>query len=308
MDVDLLEDFITLADELNFSAAAAQRNVTQPAFSRRIKTLEHWVGAPLLHRTSRSVELTNAGRIFYIHAGMITRDVKRAREEARDAAGKAERSLSIAVTHALSFTFLPRWMLHTIGYSSISSVSLITDTYAECEAMLLNGAATFLICHCRPETKNKLTTRQFKFQTIGRDLLVPLSAPGNNSVPRWKLDVTDKSAETPHLSYASASGLGRILEEYWSENGNRPLLRTQFRSDVSATLLEMVKEGQGVAWVPLSLAERDLKSHQLVRAGGSEFDVPVDITLIRPITRLSTHSEQFWQKAVNAPPIAQAHQ
>lgn len=300
MDIDLLEDFITLADELNFSAAATRRNVTQPAFSRRIKILEQWVGAPLLRRTSRSVALTNAGRVFYSRAGVIIRDIKRAREETREAAGKAERSLSIASTHALSFTFVPRWMLQTIGHSNISSASLITDSYAECEALLLSGDAVFLICHRRPETKNKLTTRQFISQTIGQDVLVPLSAPDENGGPRWRLDHAMADRPIPQLSYASASGLGRILEEYWLENRSRPALQTQFRSDLAATLLEMVKAGQGIAWVPLSLAERDLKAGQLVRAGGLEFDVPVDITLIRPTTRLSLHAEQFWQKAVNA--------
>ncbi|GLU28978.1 LysR family transcriptional regulator [Brucella sp. NBRC 12950] len=300
MDIDLLEDFITLADELNFSAAATRRNVTQPAFSRRIKMLEQWLGAPLLRRTSRSVALTNAGRIFYLRASVIIRDIKRAREETREAAGKAERNLSIASTHALSFTFVPRWMLQTIGHSSISSASLITDSYAECEALLLSGDAVFLICHRRPETKNKLTTRQFMSQTISQDVLVPLSAPGENGEPRWSLDQATADRPIPQLSYASASGLGRILEEYWSENRSRPALQTQFSSDLAATLLEMVKEGQGVAWVPLSLAERDIKAGQLARAGGHEFDIPVDITLIRPTTRLSLHAEQFWQKAVNA--------
>lgn len=302
MDIDLLEDFITLADELNFSAAAARRNVTQPAFSRRIKMLEQWVGAPLLRRTSRSVVLTNAGRIFYSRAGVIIRDIKRAREETREAAGKADRSLSIASTHALSFTFVPRWMLQTIGHSNISSANLITDSYAECEALLLSGDAVFLISHRRPETKNKLTTRQFISHTIGQDVLVPLSARDENGEPRWRLDQATANMPIPQLSYASASGLGRILEEYWSDNKSRPALRTQFRSDLAATLLEMVKEGQGVAWVPLSLAERDLSAGQLMRAGGHELNVPVDITLIRPTTRLSLHAEQFWQKAVNTKP------
>ncbi|NKX17075.1 LysR family transcriptional regulator [Ochrobactrum pseudogrignonense] len=50
--------------------------------------------------------------------------------------------------------------------------------------------------------------------------------------------------------------------------------------------------------MPLSLAERELASGQLLRAGSEMFDVPVKITLIRPTTRLSFHAEQFWQKAL----------
>jgi DNA-binding transcriptional LysR family regulator len=297
MDIDLFEDFIILADELNFSAAAARRNVTQPAFSRRIQMLEQWIGAPLLRRTSRSVTLTQAGRVFYTRASSIVRDVKRAREDTRDTAGKAERSLAIAATHALSFTFVPRWMLQTIGHSSIGSASLVTDTYAECEQLLLSGDSVFLICHRRPETKNKLTTRQFTACTIGEDMLIPLSIPGPDGLPRFNLDTASDLAPLPQLSYASASGLGRILDDYITQSDLRQKLEIQFRSDLAATLLEMVKEGQGIAWVPLSLAERELTSGQLLRAGSAMFEVPVEITLIRPTTRLSTHAEQFWQKA-----------
>jgi hypothetical protein len=50
MDIMWLEDFIKLADEGNFSRAAEARNLTQPAFSRRIRALEEWVGATLVDR------------------------------------------------------------------------------------------------------------------------------------------------------------------------------------------------------------------------------------------------------------------
>lgn len=43
MDLGLLEDFLELARELNFSRAAEKRNTTQPAFSRRIRALEEAV-------------------------------------------------------------------------------------------------------------------------------------------------------------------------------------------------------------------------------------------------------------------------
>ena len=44
MEIKWLEDFVTLADTSSFSRAAELRNVTQPAFSRRIKQLEGWLG------------------------------------------------------------------------------------------------------------------------------------------------------------------------------------------------------------------------------------------------------------------------
>ena len=82
----------------------------------------------------------------------------------------------------------------------------------------------------------------------------------------------------------------------FTDLGARPNLRVAFRSRLAATLLEMAREGQGVAWVPLSLAERELAEGRLSRVGGPEFDVPVDIDLIRPAAALSGHSEGFWRR------------
>lgn len=64
MELGWLEDFMELAAVRNFSTAAAARHVTQPAFSRRIRALENWIGAALIDRSSYPVRLTNAGRRF----------------------------------------------------------------------------------------------------------------------------------------------------------------------------------------------------------------------------------------------------
>ena len=58
MDLTWLEDFVALAEVRNFSRAAERRHVTQPAFSRRIRSLEDWVGVPLFERTPTGVRLT----------------------------------------------------------------------------------------------------------------------------------------------------------------------------------------------------------------------------------------------------------
>ena len=296
MEIRLLEDFLALTEEMTFSAAAERRNMTQPAFSRRIQSLEAWLGAPLFRRTSRSVVLTAAGQLFLPRAAAIVRDVKRAREEVREQAGKSDRSIAIAATQALSFTFVPRWMLQTIDSASFGSINLISDSYEECEALLLRGEAVFLISHRRLEVRSRISTVQFTSSIIGKDVLIPLAQPDNDNGSRWRLSFESSEAPMPYLAYASPSGLGRILDSYWAGLGQRPNLRTAFRSRLATTLLEMARGGQGIAWIPLSLAERELGAGRLSRAGGSEFDVPVDIVLVRPAATLSRHAERFWQR------------
>ncbi|HEX2474430.1 MAG TPA: LysR family transcriptional regulator, partial [Lacipirellulaceae bacterium] len=61
MDLDWLKDFLALAEQGNFSRAADVRNVTQPAFSRRIRAMEDWIGVPLFVRGAQGTSLTPAG-------------------------------------------------------------------------------------------------------------------------------------------------------------------------------------------------------------------------------------------------------
>ncbi|MEU3600585.1 LysR family transcriptional regulator [Streptomyces sp. NPDC006798] len=57
-----LRGFLAVADELNFTHAAARLGIGQPALTRTVRALEESLGARLLARTTRSVELTDAGR------------------------------------------------------------------------------------------------------------------------------------------------------------------------------------------------------------------------------------------------------
>jgi DNA-binding transcriptional LysR family regulator len=78
-----LRAFLAVTDTLQFRAAAERLHITQPALSRIVKALEEEVGARLLARTTRSVELTEAGRVFAVQArlslGHLERAVKLAR-------------------------------------------------------------------------------------------------------------------------------------------------------------------------------------------------------------------------------------
>ena len=64
MNLSWLDDFLALAASGNFSRAADERHMTQPAFSRRIRALEEWLGAELFDRSSQPAKLTPAGEWF----------------------------------------------------------------------------------------------------------------------------------------------------------------------------------------------------------------------------------------------------
>ena len=108
MEIKWLEDFVTLAETSSFSRAAEARNVTQPAFSRRIKQLETWIGAMLINRVTMPAELTPAGRNFLPVARETIRTFYTVRETLRPA---SEHGLvHFAALHTLTVTFFPQWL------------------------------------------------------------------------------------------------------------------------------------------------------------------------------------------------------
>src|ERR1700687_4279622 len=63
--LDAMQAFVRVIEKGSFSAVAKERGIGQPAVSKQISALEEELGTELIHRTSRSIALTEAGRDFY---------------------------------------------------------------------------------------------------------------------------------------------------------------------------------------------------------------------------------------------------
>lgn len=78
MNISTLKYFVTLAETLNFTKAARQHYIAQTTMSRQLAGLENELGVKLIERTTSSVALTDAGRIFLKDATRILSDYERA--------------------------------------------------------------------------------------------------------------------------------------------------------------------------------------------------------------------------------------
>jgi DNA-binding transcriptional LysR family regulator len=291
MELIWFEDYLALAETLNFSRAAEARHVTQPAFSRRIRALEEWIGADLFSRTTHGVALTPAGEHFHNQAEVLTRALHQLRRDTLEVSGRSGRLLSIAATHALSFTFFPKWVRRNESVLALGNLNLISDSMQACEQMMLRGEAQFLLCHTHPDMSSRLETAQFKSIVVGADTLVPLRAPNQNGTPRWSLDGREP---VKYLTYSAQSGLGRIVAARWGAKDRAAALETVFTSHLAATLLSMARAGDGVAWLPRTLAEEDISAGLLVEAGNKELEIPIEIRLFRPVARQGQAAESVW--------------
>ncbi|MHC2106423.1 MULTISPECIES: LysR family transcriptional regulator [unclassified Methylobacterium] len=293
MDLDWLKDFLVLAEQKNFSRAAEARNVTQPAFSRRIRALEDWVGTPLFLRGGQGAALTPAGSYFQPLAADLARDLEQARRGARAAGDQETTDLSIAATHAISFTFFPGWIRRHMSFEALGGLSLSSDSLQACEQIMLSGEAHFLLCHYHADAPMRLDPDRYPSLQVGRDVLIPLCAPGADGSPLWPMPGRD-TKPIRHLAYSQASGLGRILAAHPAGRRQTADMETVITSHLAATLMTMARQGQGVAWLPRTLAEDELSRGRLIRAGSDDFDIAIEIRLFRSRERRNRAADDLW--------------
>lgn len=86
MELRHLRYFLAIAEELNFSKAARRVHIEQSPFSRAIKELERQLGVQLLVRTSRTTQLTSAGRLFQLESRRVLEMVSQAQTKVRNVA------------------------------------------------------------------------------------------------------------------------------------------------------------------------------------------------------------------------------
>ena len=108
LNLRYLHYFLVVAEELNFTRAAARLNMAQPPLSVQIKKLEGEIGADLFRRDNRNVELTEAGRILLAEAKQMLAMSERAIDMTRRAAKGEFGHLSIAYTNPAGYLVFPR--------------------------------------------------------------------------------------------------------------------------------------------------------------------------------------------------------
>lgn len=107
MEIRHLRAFVAVAEELHFTRAARRLCLAQQALSNQIRQLEAEVGVELLYRTTRHVEVTEAGRTFLGYARQILDCLDEAKAATRNVASKIEGELRIGYTYTLGLEAIP---------------------------------------------------------------------------------------------------------------------------------------------------------------------------------------------------------
>lgn len=297
LNLSWLDDFQALAASGNFSRAAEERHMTQPAFSRRVRALEEWLGTELFDRSSQPARLTAAGQWLRQASEEVQAHVARLPMEARAIAEANARSLRIAATHALSFSFLPRWLRTLELATPMGPLQLDSDGSQKCEALLLNGRVELVLTHGHPGVASALDEAGCPYVVVGQDQLLPVSARGRDGLPLHRL-TGDGSVAGEVLAYGLGSGLGRLLRERKGQAYLRIAAQAGMTAQLASVLRTMALDGLGMAWLPEILVKEDLEEGRLVPAAASGWALALEVRLYRGPGPVGPSAEQLWQ-AVN---------
>ncbi|MCG3188546.1 MAG: HTH-type transcriptional regulator CynR [Burkholderiaceae bacterium] len=258
--------FLTLAEQRNFTRAAALCHLSQPAFSALVRALEDSLGARLFDRTTRSVELTAEGRVLVDPARRLLRDAEAALADVRDHAARRRGRVAIALLPSLAAGWLPPLLAkfhRQYPGIEIDVADVLSDA---CIERVRAGSADFALASTRTAT---LELHTEEFCRDGFHLVCPREHPLARQKRTERLELKHL-APYPIVQLARSSSVRQYVEA-----AIYPMqLRTVMELDQLSTVAGMVRAGLGVTIVPSltlfhfadpQLATRPLHAPALVR-------------------------------------------
>lgn len=291
MELKWLEDYLALARCGSFSKAAEARFVTQPAFSRRIRSLENWVGITLVDRSKYPTSFTEAGQEFIAHAEALRSQILSSRDSLR-AIGRDQQALVVLAQHTLALSFIPRWLQNVEPLLGDVLLKVNAGNLHDSVESFMAGAGHFLLCFSSADVFSELEREDIESIQVGADQLLPVTAVKNGE-PLYQV-----SADQPLrlLSYPRESFFGKLIQrECLPRLEAGPVLREVCENALAEGLKALVQAGYGVAWLPRCLINQELEEGSLQILDGPLESLELKIKLYRFKTEQPLVAERFWE-------------
>lgn len=291
MELKWLEDFLSLAETRSFSRAAELRHITQPAFSRRIRALEQWLGADLIDRTSYPTRLTAAGETFKPYAAAILVQMNSTRALVRGKVPLPSDTIEFALPHALSLTLFPQWLMEVEQRIGKLNCRLIAGNVHDAVMALVEGGCDFLLCYHHSQHPLEIDLDRYDVLTIGREFVRPYARAERDNEPIFKLP-GQRETPLPFLGYAPNAYLGRIVDLILDQFPC--FLAECYQTDMAEGLKAMALAGHGIAFLPESAVHRELRSQQLAIAGDERWHIELEIRIYRDRRNVKPVVSRLW--------------
>lgn len=250
-----LKVFIAVADQSNFSKAAKELHMTQPAVSQYIRTLEDIVGSRLLERTNKYVRLNQAGEIVYYHAQEIIGLYKKMQNLVDDITNKAKGSLKIGASHTFGEYVLP-WMIATMQkvYPEIGPEVMIGNT-TEVANLVANHQLDAGI------VEGKLLDHQLTVKNFAEDYMYVVASPLHPIFKTSKKVTFNDLKEDVWIVREHGSGTREAMEEMFAIYNFKPHKFLHFGSN--QPIKEAVEAGLGISLLSRWAIQKELRYNDL---------------------------------------------
>ncbi len=291
-----LEDFSALAATRSFSQAAERRFVTQPAFSRRIRSLEAALGLQLVNRSRTPIELTEAGQLFLVTARTVVDQLGEILRHLHHLEGGQGEVIQVAAAHSLASGFFPRWVAQLRNDGLNIATRLVATNVGDAVHALREGGCDLMLAFYDPDAALQMDAEIFPSLHMGNTEMVPVCAVGADGRPMFDLE---GESSVPLLAYTAGAFLGRSVNLLLRQRNVR--YTTVYETAMADSLKSMALEGMGIAWVPRLSMRGELERGEWAICGGSQWHVPLEIRLYRCALVRKANVRLLWRKLENTP-------
>ena len=243
MELRHLRFFVAVAEEGSLTVAAERRlHTSQPSLSRQIRDLEYEVGAQLMIRSARGIELTAAGRVFLDHARLALAQVDAAGEAARRAAQPAKPSFALGFLTGHEIGWLPEAIRLLRDELPNIEITISSQYSPDLASALVRGKldAAFL----RPETQ----TTNLVFKPVTKEPLVVVLPSDHRLASHEAINPQDIAGETFISVSNTAPVLRVVIDDYLRRSGID--ITPDHEVDHLAMAVSLVASTRGVALLP----------------------------------------------------------
>jgi LysR family transcriptional activator of glutamate synthase operon len=285
MELRQLRYLVALAEEGNFTRAAANEHIAQPAMSQQIRRLENELGLTLVERTTRRVALTDAGELLVVRSRRILAELEAAEAEIQSLRGMHSGHVTIGA-------------MHTMGPVDLSlALALFRDRHPNVRFTVREQSSEEMAEMLRVDeldlaflsVTERVESRGLGLHQLVSEELVVLLPREHRLGGRARLRMAELTGE-PFISFRAGARLRELLEAAGREAGFEP--QVTLESNESQRVRRLVSRGLGVAILPRSDAEGP--GADVAVATLSEPSLTRDITLAwREGRRLTPAAAEF---------------
>jgi len=276
MDMQWLDDVLALLEEGNMTRAANRRHITQPAFSRRIRSFEDWLGTRVLDRKVNRVDLSQALSANELEIRALVARIRELRGQISNY-DPASTTTTIAAQHSSIYSTFPDMALRALRELPSLKFRVRAGNQRDCVSMFLRGDASMLMFYEAEGAAPLPFGDTVKRGTWGADRLVPVVGGSMRNCVAGDGSIPDDS---PAIVYPEESHFGAMFAGAEKKFATRsqtinPVFETAFSNGIK----ELVLKGLAVAWLPVSMTCREIENGQLLNLGNYYGSMSLNIAL-----------------------------